>query len=137
MLIYLLFEQELLFFSFFIISFLLFFCLSRFAAFSYHCSIFWGWHSDSISLCWITLFISCLNSSINSLLSYALFFAAFLNSYMNSSIILFSCFTFFNLATFIVLLSFPPNSFLKSAKNSSIVTYSNVSAFKSSKIFFF
>ena len=73
----------------------------------------------------------------SSLLLYPLSFAAFLNSNKISSIVLFSYFTFFNSTTFIVSSSPSPNFFFKSARNSPIIAYFNVSAFRSSKTFFF
>ena len=67
--------------------------------------------SASISFLLITFFIPCLDYSTNSLSSYLLSSAIFSNSYINSSIVLLSCFTFFNLATFIISSSSLPNYF--------------------------
>ena len=67
--------------------------------------------SAFMSFLLITLFISCLNYSTNSLFSYPLSLAVLLNSCINYSIVLLSCFAFFNLATFIVLSSSLLNSF--------------------------
>ena len=78
-----------------------------------------------------------LNSSINSLLSYSLSLATLLNICTNFSIILFSCSTFFNSITFIVLLSLLLNSFFRSMRNSSTIMNSKLLFSKSSKTFFF
>ena len=85
----------------------------------------------------ITLFISCLNYSTNSFFLYPLPLVVLLNSCINYSIVLLSCFTFFNLATFIVLLSSLLSSFFKSIRNFFIIIYSNISASRFSIIFFF
>ena len=111
--------------------------LFKFVTLLYHYSMLLGGYSTSINFLLIILFILCLNFSTSSLLLYPLSFATFLNSNKISSIVLFSYFTFFNSTTFIVSSSPPPNSFFKSARNSPIIAYFNVSAFRSSKTFFF
>ena len=96
-----------------------------------------GCHSDFMSLQHITLFISLLNSSTNSLPLYLLPLAALLNSWTNSSIVLPLCSNIFNSATFTVSSSPLPNSFLRSAKNSLVVSYSSTPPSKSSSVFSF
>ena len=106
-------------------------------ALSYHCLIELGYHSDSMSLWCIMVLILFLNSSTNSLLSYLLPLATLLNSYTNSSIGLPLCSNLFSLATFTDSSSSPPNSFLISAKNFPIVSYSSSPPSRSSNIFSF
>ena len=120
-------------------SFLLFSLqyLSKFVALSYHCSILLREHFTSINFLLITLFIPLLNSSINDLPSYSLSLTALLNSYTNFSIVLLSCFTFFNSATFIISSSPPLNSFFKSDKNSPTIAQLKLLLSRSSIIFSF
>ena len=74
--------------------------LFKFITLSYHCSMKLGWHSDSISLCHIVLFMLLLNSSTKCCPSYLLPLAILLNSCTNSFIVFPPCSNHFNSATF-------------------------------------
>ena len=58
--------------------------LFKFVALLYHCLMFLGDHSTSISIHWIILFISLLNSLIQSLFLYLFHLSVLLNSCTNS-----------------------------------------------------
>ena len=96
-------------------------CLFKFTTLSYHCLILFRSYSASINFLLITLFIPLLNSSTNSLSSHLLFLAILLNSCTNSFIVFSHYFTFFNSATFIILLSPLLDSSFKSNKSSPTV----------------
>ena len=111
--------------------------LSNAMAWLYHCSIELGYYLASISLHHIVVLISLLNSSTNGLFSYSLPLAVLLNSYTNSSIILPSCSSLFNSATFTDSLFPPLNFFPSSVKNSPTISYSSNLPSKSSNVFSF
>ena len=90
-----------------------------------------------MSLCYIILFISYLNSLTKNLFLYLLSLAVLLNSCTNTSIVFSPCSNYFNFVTFTVSLSPPPNSFFRFAKNSPTISYSKTPASKSSNIFSF
>ena len=90
-----------------------------------------------MSFCCIVPFMSFLNSSISSHSLYLFSLAAFLNSCTNSSIIFHLYSNLFSFATFTTSLSLSPNSFIRFARNSPIISYSKTPTSKFSKIFFF
>ena len=98
-----------------------------------------GWHSDFMSLCWMVLFISHLNSLISGFLLYILSLAVLLNSWSNSSIVFPPCSSLFNSTTLVAfyllfwifllslleipLLSYIPNSLISNLLIHFIFTY--------------
>ena len=103
----------------------------------YHCLIELGYHSDSINLQCIVLFMPLLNSFTKGLSLYLLPLVALLNSCTNSSIILLPCSNLFNSATLTIFSSFSLNYFLISAKNFPTILYSNSPSSKSFSVFSF
>ena len=83
------------------------------------------------------LFKPHLNSSIKDFFLYPLPLTTHLNSCIYSSIILLSCSTYFDSATFFDLSSSPPNSFFISFKISSTIPNSYIPVSKSSNTFSF
>ena len=109
----------------------------KLVAYLYYWSILWEGLSASINFLLITLFISCLNFSTKAFFLYSLSLAALLISCTNFFMVLELYSTFFSFAIFADLLSFSPNFFFNSSKNSLVVTNSIFSTSKSSSIFFF
>ena len=103
----------------------------------YHCLIFVGGLSTSISFLLIAPLISLLNFSIRGLPLYLLSLAALQNSCMYSSIVFSLCSILLNSTAFTTSSSLSLNYFLISVKNSPTVSYSNIPSSRSSNTFSF